>query len=366
MPDVDETASAGRPARLSREVVIAAIAIAAILLHLLLRFGVAIEGAFLGFPWRDVPLIAALAIGGVPLVAGLAGRLLRREFSSDLLAGMSIITAVILGEYLAAVLVVLMLSGGEALEAYAVRSASSALKALASRMPSLAHRKRDGALDDVPVDQVAVGDVLVVFPHETCPVDGVVLEGRSTMDESYLTGEPYMLSKVVGSTVMSGAVNGNGALTIRAEKAAVDSRYARIMHVMRDSEQRRPRLRRLGDQLGAWYTPLALGLAIGAWVWSGDPVRFLAVLVVAREHRHDVIPGIRAPRPGQGEQLDRHLPEELHPLLLGPVGGPRDGGLRPPEEPFLVALRESEERGDDLDGERDGELARHVDHRAAA
>ena len=133
----------------------------------------------------------------------------------------------------------------------------------------------------MPLDEVAVGDVLVVFPHETCPVDGVVLEGRSTMDESYLTGEPYLLPKATGSAVLSGAINGDGALTIRAEKTAVDSRYAKIMQVMRDSEQRRPRLRRLGDQLGAVYTPLAVVIALVAWAVSGDAVRFLAVLVVA-------------------------------------------------------------------------------------
>ena len=110
--------------------------------------------------------------------------------------------------------------------------------------------------------EIAVGDLLVVFPHETCPVDGVVVEGRSTMDESYLTGEPYVLSKATGSAVLSGAINGDGALTIRAEKAAVDSRYAKIMQVMRESEQRRPRLRRLGDQIGAVYTPLAVVIAL--------------------------------------------------------------------------------------------------------
>jgi heavy metal translocating P-type ATPase len=101
------------------------------------------------------------------------------------------------------------------------------------------------------------------------------------MDESYLTGEPYVMSKAPGAAVLSGAVNGEAALTIRADRQAVDSRYAKIMQVMRESEQRRPRLRRLGDQLGAVYTPVAVLLAIVAWVWSGDPIRFLSVLVVA-------------------------------------------------------------------------------------
>lgn len=227
------------------------------------------------------PLYGALALGGGPLVVGLTRELLRRNFSSDLLAGISIVTSVILGEYLAGTLVVLMLSGGQALEAYAVGRASSALSALARRLPAVAHRRRGPAMEDIPLAEVLPGDELVVYPHETCPVDGVVVDGRSSMDESYLTGEPYRLSKTVGAQVLSGAVNGEGVLTIRAEQRAVDSRYARIMQVMRESEQRRPALRRLGDQLGAYYTPLALGLAVIAWVATGDPRRFLAVLVVA-------------------------------------------------------------------------------------
>jgi heavy metal translocating P-type ATPase len=148
-------------------------------------------------------------------------------------------------------------------------------------MPSVAHRKRGGAVADVSLEQVAVRDTLVVFPHEICPVDGTVVEGHGVMDESYLTGEPYVMSKTPGSTVLSGSINGETALTIRADKLAVDSRYAKIMQVMRASEQRRPRLRRLGDQLGAFYTPLAVVIALVAWALSGEVVRFLAVLVVA-------------------------------------------------------------------------------------
>lgn len=265
----------------SAELLIAAVAIVAIAIHILLRWTVSGALSWWGFSAATVPLLIALIVGGIPLVTGLMIRLVRFEFSSDLLAGISIVTAVLLGEYLAGTLVVLMLSGGQALEAYAVRRASSALDALARRMPTLAHLKKDGRVDDVPLEQIAVGDLLVVFPHETCPVDAVVVEGHSTMDESYLTGEPYVLSKAVGSTVMSGAINGNGALTIRAEQLAVDSRYSKIMQVMQASEQRRPELRRLGDQIGAIYTPLAIAIAVIAWVASGDPLRFLGVLVVA-------------------------------------------------------------------------------------
>jgi heavy metal translocating P-type ATPase len=131
------------------------------------------------------------------------------------------------------------------------------------------------------LDQIEIGDTLAVFPHDVCPVDGTVLEGHGVMDESYLTGEPYLMSKTPGSTVLSGAINGESALVIRADKLANDSRYAKIMEVMAASEQHRPQMRRMADQLGAWYTPLAVAIGVAAWVATADPVRFLAVMVVA-------------------------------------------------------------------------------------
>jgi heavy metal translocating P-type ATPase len=270
--------------RVSRSsAVIAVFTVAMIAVHLVLRFGIDTSATVQGVPIERWPLLAALLFGGVPLVLELLSKMLRREFGADLLAGISIITAVLLGEYLAGALVVLMLSGGEAIEAYAVRSASSVLEALARRMPSVAHRKAPdgGTVADVPLDGVGIGDELVVFPHEICPVDGEVIDGHGTMDESFLTGEPYLMSKAPGSTVISGAINGESALTIRAENRAIDSRYAKIMEVMRASEQRRPRIRRLGDTLGGLYTPLAVAIALVAWMVSGEAVRFLAVLVVA-------------------------------------------------------------------------------------
>ncbi|TPW04494.1 MAG: heavy metal translocating P-type ATPase, partial [bacterium] len=260
---------------------IAILATLAIVVHLVLRFGFHSSTSTLGVTAWDIPLLLALATGGAYLVIKLVIGLFQGEFSSDLLAGVSIVTSVILGEYLAGALVVLMLSGGQALEAYAARRASSVLGALARRMPASAHRRVDGNLSDIPLDQVAIGDQIVIFPHETCPVDGTVIEGHGTMDESFLTGEPYLMSKAPGVPVISGSINAESALTIRADRLAVDSRYASIMRVMKESEQRRPRLRRLGDQLGAYYTPLAIGIALAAWALTQDATRFLGVLVVA-------------------------------------------------------------------------------------
>jgi len=268
--------SSTEPTRDRRYAIIASVAIAAIALHLVLRFATDVSPLT-----ANLPLFATLAIGGIPLVGELLLKALHREFGSDLLAGISIVTSVLLGEYLAGAIVVLMLSGGEALEQYAVRSASSVLRALAKRMPSAAHRRRDGSIEEIAVDQIEPNDTIVVMPHEICPVYGVVTEGHGSMDESFLTGEPYNVSKTPGVDVISGAVNGPSSLTIRATKRAVDSRYAQIMRVMEKSEQYRPKIRRLGDQLGAFYTPVAVAIAVIAWAASGNPTRFLAVLVTA-------------------------------------------------------------------------------------
>ena len=259
-----------------KQTLIAILAIVAIALHVLLWWKSELPQHLV-----NLPLYLALFFGGVPLVWDLLLKVWHREFGSDLLAGISIVTAVILGEYLAGTLVVLMLSGGEALEAYAVRSASSVLEALANRMPSVAHRRVDSNLEDIGLDEIEVGDVVLVFPHEVCPIDGTVIEGHGVMDESYLTGEPYMMSKTPGAGVLSGAINGESMLTIKVDKRAVDSRYAQIMKVMQGSQQHRPKIRRLGDQLGAIYTPVAVALALAAWALSGEAVRFLAVMVVA-------------------------------------------------------------------------------------
>jgi heavy metal translocating P-type ATPase len=255
---------------------IAGFCVAAIAGHLVLRFGLRMSETA-----ANLPLLAAIAFGGAPLLYDLLRKFLRREFGSDLLGGIAVLTSIWLGEYLAGSIIVLMLSGGDALENYALRSASSVLEALARRVPALAHRQSAAGIDDIALDQVAVGDTLVIYPHDICPVDGVVIDGHGQMDESYLTGEPFEITKTRGSTVISGAINGASALTIRTTHRAADSRYAKIMAVMRDSEQSRPRLRRLGDRLGAVYTPLALSVAVAAWAVSGDPTRFLAVLVIA-------------------------------------------------------------------------------------
>ena len=260
----------------SRETYIAIVTALAIASHLIFKYLTHLPRlAYL------VPLFVALAVGGIPILVTLGKKLWVREFGSDLLAGISILASVLMGQYLVGAIIVLMLSGGAALEQFATRKASSVLDALAKRMPQIAHHKRGTSVEDVNLDQVHIGDELIVLPHEICPVDGLVVEGHGVMDESYLTGEPFEISKTPGSRVLSGAINGDMALTIEAEKLAVDSRYAKIMQVMEQTQEKRPQLRRIGDRLGAWYTPLAVGLAGLTWLVTGDSMRFLAVVVIA-------------------------------------------------------------------------------------
>ncbi len=182
------------------DTVIAIATAVAVAAHLVLRF--IVPSAALPTGAADWPLWVVLAAGGVPLIWNLAATLARGTFGADWLAGISIVTAVLLGEYLVGAIVVLMLSGGTALEHYATRRASNVLEALAKRLPHIAHRVEAGQIHEVKISDIRVGDVLRLLPHEVCPVDGDVTEGHTTMDESFLTGEPFVMQKTPGATVI--------------------------------------------------------------------------------------------------------------------------------------------------------------------
>lgn len=229
----------------------------------------------------DLPLFFIIAIGGFPLAWQIFLKIFRLNLGADLLALIALIVALYLGEYLACTLVVLMLASGQALEEYAEKRASFVLEALAKRMPNIVHLRREKNVEDVEISQIKIGDLIEIFPHETSPVDGEIVEGSGAMDESYLTGEPYKISKTIGSKVLSGAINGESLLVIRAEKLPQDSRYAKIVEVIEDAQQQRPKLRRLGDQIGAIFAPIALAIAFATLFFSGSLTNFLAVLVVA-------------------------------------------------------------------------------------
>jgi heavy metal translocating P-type ATPase len=235
----------------------------------------------LGVYAENIPFILLLIAGGIPLSIQIILKAFKGDLGADLLALIALVVAVYLDEFLASSLVILMISSGQALETYAARKASFVLEALSKRIPAIAHRKVGGQTSDITISEIKIGDLIEIYPHETCPVDGMVISGQGEMDESYLTGEPYHLSKASGSFVLSGAINGNSALTIRADKLPQDSRYSTIVKVMESAENNRPKMRRLADQIGAIFAPLALIFAALTFFITGSATNFLAVLVVA-------------------------------------------------------------------------------------
>jgi heavy metal translocating P-type ATPase len=224
---------------------------------------------------------AGLAVTGLPVVWRTLRGVASGRFAADLVAMLAIVTALVLGEPLAGLIVVLMQTGGEALERYAEGRASEAVRELEAAAPRLAHRVGAGGTEDVEADAVAVGDELLVRPGELVPCDGLVLAGRSHVDAARLTGEPLPVSAAPGTPLLSGSLNLDGPLTIRATAPASESQYARIVELVRTAQESKSPLQRLADRYAVWFTPFTLLVCAAAYLLTQDPVRVLAVLVVA-------------------------------------------------------------------------------------
>ncbi len=226
-------------------------------------------------------LLAVVLLGGIPLLWQTVQQFLHKEFGVDVIAILAIAGSVVLGQYLAGALVVLMLSGGEALEAYALRRARSSLSALAERAPRVAHIWHGEDLVSIPAEQVEVGMEIVVKPGELIPVDGVVTSGTASISEADLTGEPVPVRKAPGMLVLSGSVNLDGVLEIRASKRSAESKYAQIVRLVEEAQTQKAPIHRLADRYSVGFTLTAVGLAGLTWAISGDSIYALAVLVVA-------------------------------------------------------------------------------------
>ena len=209
--------------------------------------------------------------------------LLHGHWGVDVLAVMAIVSTVAVGEYLAALVIVLMLSGGKALEDYAAGRAKLELTALLQRAPRVAHLMQADTDDisDVPVTQVRPGDRLLVRPSEVVPVDGELLSTEASLDESSLTGESLPVTRRTGDDLLSGSLNGGVAIVIRATARVEDSQYQRIVALVEEASQSRAPLVRLADRYAVPFTIVSLLIAGIAWWVSGDPVRFAEVLVLA-------------------------------------------------------------------------------------
>jgi heavy metal translocating P-type ATPase len=224
---------------------------------------------------------ATVATMLVPLTVSIVRTLASGRVGVDAIALVAMAGALAVGQYLAGAVIALMLSGGNALEASASRRARQELSALLERMPTIAHRRAAGGWEEVPVGELAVGDTVLVRAGELVPVDGAVRTPEAVVDESALTGEPLPVTHVRGAIVRSGAANAGEAFELRATKLASESAYANIVRLVRAAETQRAPFVRLADRYAAFFLPLTLALAAAAWAASGDPVRAVAVLVVA-------------------------------------------------------------------------------------
>lgn len=204
------------------------------------------------------------------------------HYGVDILAVVAIVSTLIVGEYWATMIIVIMMLGGEALELFAQARAKKELTALMSRAPKMAHKQVvDGSYTDVAVDTILVGDVIVVRPGEVIPVDGMIVMGESSLDESSLTGESEPIEVKDGDDVLSGAVNGASPLVIRTTKVASESQYAQIVQLVQAASDSRSPFVRMADRYAVPFTAVAFGIAGIAWWVSGDARRFAEVLVVA-------------------------------------------------------------------------------------
>ncbi len=243
-------------------------------------------GLIFHFPLHRVDLshwiwLATLICGGIPIVFQTLKGMIQGIFASDIVAMLAILTALVMGEAFAGAVVVLMQSGGEALENYGLRRASSTLEALLARAPRFAFRKKDDSLEKIRVEDVRVGDILMVRPGDLIPVDGTIIEGTAEIDESALTGEPLAHSKTAGNKVFSGTIDVNGAFEMRADLLSQESQYQKIVEMVRKAQLEKAPIQRLADKYAIFFTPIALAMSLFGFFVTGDTTTILAVLVVA-------------------------------------------------------------------------------------
>ena len=263
-----------RPRALNRDTVLLAATVVGIATGGILALVEAGDAAHVAFGITTV-------LGILPLAWSTIDQIRQRQAGVDLIALLAMTGALAFGEYEAGAVLALMLSSGQALEDYADRRAHKELSALLDRAPRLAHRYVDGALESVGVEEVAPGDLLLVKTGEVVPVDGLLASPTCVLDESALTGESRPVERGRGDQVRSGALNAGVALDLRAVATSAESTYAGIVRLVEEAEKQKAPFVRLADRYALFFIPLTLVIAGLAWGLSGDPVRALAVLVVA-------------------------------------------------------------------------------------
>lgn len=249
-----------------------------VLVAILISLGLDLGGIDIAAHWI---LGVTAALSTVPLLWGMLQDLRDGKYGIDLLAATAVITSILLHEFWTGIIIVFMLTGGESLEDYAEKRARIELDALLSHAPKKAHVLRGRKVVDVSIDQVRIGDKVLVKPGEIVPVDGIVVEGESSLDESSLTGESVPINKKKGDDLLSGALNIEGAITMRATHTAEDSQYEQIIKLVKNAASTESPFVRLTDRYAIPFTIVSFIIAGTAWALSGHAIRFLEVIVVA-------------------------------------------------------------------------------------
>lgn len=222
-----------------------------------------------------------LLIGMIPLWFTMIRDMLRGHFGVDLIAGVALLGTFFFGEYLPGVVILLMLSGGQLLEGYAMTRARRELTQLLSRAPEKAHVREGDKIRDVRVENITVGMIVLIKPGEIIPVDGFILEGKSMVDESTLTGESVPVEKREGNLVFASTENKEGVLMVRVEKPASETKYESIVKIVKEAQESKAPLVRMADRYAVYFTAVTALFGLAAWFIFHDAVRVIAVLVVA-------------------------------------------------------------------------------------
>lgn len=222
-----------------------------------------------------------LVAGGTPVVWQTIREMFHKHFVADIVAMLAIIVSIILNDAFPGVIIVLMQSGGKALEDYAYRRASSSLDNLLSRAPRIAHRKTDNDIEEIHVSQINIGNVLIIRPGDLIPVDGEVISLQARIDEASLTGEPLPKTKTCGDQVFSGTINIGDAFDIKATRKSEESQYSKIVKLVKKAQEEKAPIQRLADRYAVWFTPITLAACTVGWLVTNNFETILSVLVVA-------------------------------------------------------------------------------------
>ena len=223
----------------------------------------------------------SLSIGSLPLLFSLIKDMSQGKFGVDIIAGVALVGTFVTSQYLAGMIILLMLSGGQLLEKYAMNRAKHELSSLLSSMPEIAHVRIHGEVRDVLLDEILVGMSVLIKPGEVIPVDGQVVEGATVVDESTLTGESVPVDKQVGNHIYAGTQNVGGAIMVKVEKPARETRFQTIVDLVKSAQESKAPIVRLADKYSVYFTIYTIAVGLIAWFVSHDLVRVVAVLVVA-------------------------------------------------------------------------------------